>query len=293
MPCLAPQQIFQYLHVNTLEDDIIPRDKLVASSPKIKAWTDIVRGLYMYPLWWGLAWLEIKQRYSRSMIGPFWITLSMAIMIGAMGPLYGALFGRNVPSYIQHLAVSLIMWNFISTCVNEAGSVFIVAENYIKQVALPLPVYVFKLISKNFLILSHNAVIGIVVLMIVPPQNFQNIFLFPIGLMLVMGNLCWFVLLVGMLSARFRDFPQLVTNIMQVLFFLSPILWTADMLPDDRRYLAEFNPIYHLIEVVRSPLLGYATPTLSWALCIGFLFTGGVGSFLIYARYRARIPYWL
>jgi len=279
--------------MTALEDDINLRDKLVASSPKLKAWKDIVRGLSMYPVWWGLAWLEIKQRYSRSMIGPFWITLSMAIMIGAMGPLYGALFGQNVSSYIQHLAVSLIMWNFISTCINEAGSVFIGAENYIKQVSMPFSVYVFKLIAKNFLILSHNAVIGVVVLILLPPQNLQSIFLFPIGLILVIGNLCWFVLLVGMFSGRFRDLPQLVTNIMQVMFFLSPILWTADMLPDNRRYLAMLNPLYHLIEVVRSPLLGYATPTLSWVLCFGFLFAGGVGSFFIYARYRSRIPYWL
>jgi ABC-type polysaccharide/polyol phosphate export permease len=293
VPILALQQIFQYLHMSTLQDGIILRDKLVTSSSKLKAWKDIVRGLSMYSVWWGLAWLEIKQRYSRSMIGPFWITISMAIMIGAMGPLYGALFGQNVPSYIQNLAVSLIMWNFISTCINEAGSVFIGAENYIKQVSLPFSVYVFKLISKNSLILSHNAVIGIVVLIILPPQNFQNIFLFPIGLMLVIGNLCCFVLLIGIFSARFRDLPQLVTNIMQVMFFLSPILWTADMLPDNRRYLADLNPIYHLIEVVRSPLLGYSPPTLSWAICFGFLFVGGVVSFFIYARYRARIPYWL
>jgi len=279
--------------MSSKKDSLILRDKLVATSPSEKAWRDIVRGLSTYPVWWGLAWLEIKQRYSRSMIGPFWITLSMAIMIGAMGPLYGALFGQNVSSYIQHLAVSLIVWNFISTCINEAGSVFIGAENYIKQVSLPLSVYVFKLISKNFCILSHNSVIGVVVLLLVPPQNLQSIFLFPIGLILVVGNLFWFVLLVGMFSGRFRDLPQLVTNLMQVMFFLSPILWTADMLPDNRRYLAMLNPLYHLIEVVRSPLLGYGTPTFSWILCFGFLFAGCLGSFFIYARYRARIPYWL
>jgi len=279
--------------MSSKEDRLIFREKLVAISPSSKAWKDVMGGLSMYPVWWGLAWLEIKQRYSRSVIGPFWITLSMAIMIGAMGPLYGALFGQKVSSYIQHLAVSLIMWNFISTCINEAGTVFIGAENYIKQVSLPLSVYVYKLIAKNFLILSHNAVIGVVVLLIVPPQNYQNIFLFPIGVILVIGNLCWFVLLVGMFSGRFRDLPQLVTNIMQVMFFLSPILWTADMLPDDKSYLAMLNPLYHLIEVVRSPLLGYAAPTLSWILCFGFLFAGGVGSFFIYARYRARIPYWI
>ena len=67
----------------------------------------------MYGIWWGLAWQEIKQRYSRSVIGPFWITLSTGVLVAAMGPLYGVLLGQNVAGYIQHLAVSLIIWSFI------------------------------------------------------------------------------------------------------------------------------------------------------------------------------------
>lgn len=247
----------------------------------------------MYPVWWGLAWQEIRQRYTRSIIGPFWITLSMGILVAAMGPLYGALFGQNVASYIQHLAVSLIIWTFISTCLNEAGSVFVGAEGYIKQVALPLTIYVLKLISKNLLMLAHNAVVGLVVLLLLPPARLQTLLLAPLGLLLVIANLCWFVLLLGMLSARFRDLPQLVGNIVQVMFFLTPIMWTADMLSPNKRFLAEFNPLFHLVEVVRAPLLGGEIRPISWVFCTMLLILGGGLTFRIFVRLRGRVPYWL
>ena len=247
----------------------------------------------MYDSWWGLAWLEIKQRYSRSVIGPFWITLSTGVMVAAMGPLYGVLLGQNVAGYIQHLAVSLIIWTFISGSINEAGSVFVGSEGYIKQVARPLSVYVLKLISRNLLMLAHNAAVVLIVLYLLPPKNFELIWMMPVGLTLVVGNLLWVTLLLGMLSARYRDIPQLVSNIVQVAFFLSPIIWSAEMLPPNRRYLANFNPLFHFIEVVRAPLLGETFHLDSWIVVTSLLVIGSVSTFFVFARYRARVAYWL
>jgi len=247
----------------------------------------------MYGIWWGLAWQEIKQRYSRSVIGPFWITLSTGVMVAAMGPLYGILLGQNVAGYIQHLAVSLIIWNFISGSINEAGSVFVGAEGYIKQIALPLSVYVLKLISKNLLMMAHNAAVILAVLCFLPPKNFDLIWMMPVGLVLVVGNLFWMALLLGMLSARFRDIPQLISNILQVAFFLSPVIWSAEMLPPGRRYLADFNPLFHFIEVVRAPLLGESLHMISLVVVTALLIGGSALTFAVFARFRARIPYWV
>jgi len=258
-----------------------------------KAFLDLQKGFSMYGIWWGLAWQEIKQRYSRSVIGPFWITLSTGVMVAAMGPLYGVLLGQNVAGYIQHLAVSLIIWSFISGSINEAGSVFVGAEGYIKQIALPLSVYVYKLISRNLLMLAHNTAVVFVVLFLLPPKNFELIWMLPIGLVLVAGNLFWMALLLGMLSARFRDIPQLVSNIVQVAFFLSPIIWSAEMLPPSRRYVADFNPLFHFIEVIRAPLLGEPLHMLSWIVVASLLVIGSVSTFVLFARFRARVPYWL
>lgn len=258
-----------------------------------KAQLDLLGGLAKAPLWWSLAWQDTKQRYRRSFLGPFWITASTGVMVGAMGPLYGALLGQDVASYLQHLAISLILWTFIASSINEAGTSFVAAEGYIKQVALPLSVHIFRLLAKNVVMLAHNALIILLVLTFLPPAHWRDIWLFPFGFLLVLGNLFWIGLLLAVLSARFRDIPQLVANIIQVAFFLTPIIWKADMLGPKNRFVADFNPFYHFIEVVRAPLLGQPIHGFSWAVTASLLILGSAGTFLVFSRFRARVPYWL
>lgn len=258
-----------------------------------KAIRDLRQGFLMHSLWWALAWQDIKQRYRRSLLGPFWITLSTGVMVGAMGPLYGVLLGQNVASYTQHLAVSLILWMFISTAVNEAGTVFIAAEGFIKQVALPFSAYVFRMLARNLVMFAHNLVIVALVLVFLPPAHRESMWLVPIGFALVLANLLWIVMLIGLLSTRFRDIPQIVANVVQVAFFVSPIIWKADMLSPQAKFVADFNPLYHFMEVVRAPLLGEAIRSLSWLVTAGLLVTGGALTFYAFVRLRARVPYWL
>jgi ABC-type polysaccharide/polyol phosphate export permease len=247
----------------------------------------------MYPLWWALAWQDIRQRYRRSVLGPFWITLSTGVMVSAMGPLYGALLGQDIGSYTQHLAVSLILWMFISGSINEAGAVFIGSEGYIKQVALPLSIYIYRMVARNLAMFMHNLVIIVIVLFFMPPANFSYIWLVPFGFCLVLGNLIWIIMLLGLISTRFRDIPQLVANLVQVAFFVSPIIWKAEMLTPKTRFVADFNPLYHFMEIIRAPLLGEPIQLLSW-LVSGFLFIFGCTlTFYAFVRLRSRVPYWI
>lgn len=258
-----------------------------------KAQLDLLGGLAKAPLWWLLAWQDTKQRYRRSFLGPFWITASTGILVGAMGPLYGALLGQDVSSYLQYLAVSFIIWGFISASINEAGAAFVGADGYIKQVALPLSVYVYRFLARNVILLAHNALIVLVVLAFLPPAHWRDIWLLPFGFLLVLGNLFWIALLLAVVSARFRDIPQLVTNIVQAAFFLSPVLWKAEMLGSRNRFVVDFNPLYHFIEVIRAPLLGQPVHGISWLVSASLMIAGSVGAVLVFSRFRARVPYWL
>jgi ABC-2 type transport system permease protein/lipopolysaccharide transport system permease protein len=94
-----------------------------------------------------------------------------------------------------------------------------------------------------------------------------------------------------MVSARFRDIPQAITSSMQIVFFVTPILWKPELLSDRR--VVDFNPLFHLIEVARAPLLGHVPPLNSWLAVLLITSVNVVVSVAMFARYRSRISYWV
>lgn len=248
-----------------------------------------VGSIYIWPM---LGWQEIRLRYRRSMLGPFWMTLSSGVMVGAMGPLYGRLFGADLSTYFPYLAISLITWLLISTMVNELCTCFISAEGFIKQIKLPLTIHVLRVIWKNLIVYAHNLVIVALVLFFYPPPVSLQLFLFPVALIFLFVNSLWMGLVLGLLCARYRDVPQIIASLLTVAMFTSPIFWRAEMLGRNIIF-AEINPIYHFLEIIRQPLLGGEFPTLSWLFVIATTCVGYLLAILMFARYRARIAYWV
>lgn len=254
---------------------------------------DIVSGAKRNSLWVIFAWNDIKLRYIRSFLGPFWITISTALMVGLMGPLYGVLFGQPTIEYIVYLSVSLVIWTFISTSIIESSQIFIVSDTYIKQIALPFTFYIYRLIARNAIIFSHNSVLLIFAYFFAQNKASYAIFFLPIGIILVIGNLLWITTLLAILGARYRDVNQLVINMVQICFFLSPIMWRLDMLPESKQFLLLFNPLYHLVEIVRAPILGSFVHVYSYIFTLVLMILGMTLTISVFAKYRSRIAYWI
>lgn len=253
---------------------------------------DLVEGVSSVHIWSALGWQEVMQRYRRSVLGPFWLTISTALMVGIMGPLYGKLFNQDVGTYFSYLAVSLVLWQTISQIVLDSAIAFIVSDVYIKQVRLPLSIHILRTVWKNLVILLHNfAVVVLVIIIFRPPFGF-TLLLFPVALVLFAANALWAGILLGMACARFRDIPLVVTNVVQIAFFLTPILWKPEML-GRHAWSVNFNPFYHFLEIMRAPLLGTPTNTLSWIVVAGVTLAGYVLTIAFYSRFRARIAYWI
>lgn len=253
---------------------------------------DFRDGLASIHVWPMLGWLEIKQRYRRSILGPFWLTISTGAMIGGMGPLYGRLFGLDLATYFPYLAVSFIVWLFIASVVNDACMVFISSEGFIKQMKVPLTVFVLRMVWKNLIIFGHNVIIAALVLLFWPPALSAQMLLIPLGVLMVAINSIWLGALLGLLCARFRDIPQIVGSLVQVAFFLTPVMWKPEMLKSSQ-WAATWNPFYHFLEVIRGPLVAGATNWSSWLVVFGITVLGYAVTLLFFARYRARIAYWV
>lgn len=256
------------------------------------ALADLRMGVFGLPVWWFLAWHDIKQRYRRSLLGPFWLTISTGVMVAAMGPLYGMLFNQPTGSYFRHLAVSIVAWTFVASSINDSCSAFIAAEGFIKEVRLPFVVHLMRVLARNLIMLGHNLIVAAAVLIFFPPDDASLMALAVPGLILVMLNLFWLGSLLALLCARFRDIPQIVGSVIQVAFFLTPIVWKADMLRGGD-VITKFNPLYHLVEVIRTPLLGESPDPVSWIFLVVTAVLGFLVTFAAFSRYRSRIAYWV
>jgi len=256
------------------------------------AWRDLVDGFGRSWMWSALALQDIKLRYRGSVLGPFWLTISTLVMVAAMGFIYGRLFRIDTANYLPYLALGLIVWGTFSSIITEGCETFLREQSVIQQVPIPFSIHAYRNVCRNFIVLAHNLVIvpiGLVLFAI--PVNWHSLEIIP-GFLLLAINGFWISILLGLISARFRDVPPIVASFLQVLFFVTPIFWPVEML-GDWQAIATLNPLFAAIDVVRAPLLGVAPAENSW-LVLSLMTVFGCGlTFAVFARFRTRIAYWI
>ena len=257
-----------------------------------RAIADLWEGLRRHDLWMMLGWQDIRQRYSRSVLGPAWMSLYLGLMVVGIGYFYAEIFGERLNAYLPFLTFGFVVWTFISGLLIDSTMTFIASENVIRQISVPLSVFVYRVVWRHLIILGHNVWICVAVAVIFGVwPGAAGLMALP-GLVLICLNGIWACLLLGAASARFRDIPQFVGHVMPVIFLLTPVLWSAEQ----GRHLAHilvFNPFYHFVEIVRMPLLGGAAPTVSWLVAIAITVVGWLVTLAFFSRYRWRIAYWL
>ncbi len=257
-----------------------------------RAVQDLIEGLYNWRLWSLLAWQDIRLRYRRSMLGPFWLTLSMAFTIASLGFVYGKLFHMEMTTYLPYLTLGFLTWSFISSNVVEGCTALTAAEPFIRQVRLPFSVYVLRSVFRNVIIFAHNFVVYIAVIILFGIWPGAAGLWFIPAFVLIMLNALWATLLFAMICARFRDIGPIIASLLQIGFFLTPILWKKESLTE-HLWVVTLNPFHYLVEVIRAPLLGEA-PQLQAIMAVTVLTLGGWAVALtFFGRFRNRIPYWV
>jgi ABC-type polysaccharide/polyol phosphate export permease len=216
-------------------------------------------------------------------------------MVFTVGFLWAALFGQPVSTYMPYLCSGLIVWTLISAIANEGGTVFTSNQSLLTTLRMPLSLLVTTMIWRNLIVFVHNLGVFAVVALLWKVSINWNTLLFIPGLVLLALNGVWMGLLVGMIATRLRDIPQLITGILQILMFLTPVMWSRDTLKGRELagYIIDFNPLTHLVEVVRTPLLGGQPRLLSWVVAAALIFVGGAGTLILFSRFRQRVAYWL
>ncbi|HEY9081033.1 ABC transporter permease [Magnetovibrio sp.] len=255
-------------------------------------YNDLVEAIRSPGIWWRFAWLDIRLQYRRTFLGPFWLTLSFLLSGIALSIVYSQLLGIDDEVFFAYLLGGLSIWAFLSAIVMEGCTTFFANAGMILERRLPLTIYALRLVSRNFITFCHNLIAVVLVFI------YFHVALTPWTLMVIPAfvvlqlNAIWFSILFGIISTRYRDLQQLVTVLMTLTFFVTPIFWRKEML-GTRGIIADVNPFYHMIEIVRSPMLGHAPPLTSWVVVAAITVVGMLVTFFVGSKYLRRLAYWL
>jgi len=271
-------------------------EEAVADWPRpsraVLAWSDLAQGFSRSWMWTALAVQDIRLRYRGSVLGPFWMTISTFVMVIAMGFIYAHLFHTDTRSYMPYLTIGLIVWQLISTLITEGCQTFLATETVIQQVPIPFSIHVYRVVCRNFIVFSHNLVIVPIGLVAFAIPLDWHIIEAAAGCVVLAVNGVWVCIFLGTLSARFRDIVPIVTSFLQVAFFLTPVFWPIEAL-GIYRPLAELNPLFTAIDVIRAPLIGVPVAPYSWPVLLAMTALGCGITFFLFVRYRGRIAYWV
>ncbi len=254
---------------------------------------DLKESWRLSELFRALGWLDIKIKYRGSVLGPFWLTLSTGVMVATLGVLYSELFHIKLHDFLPFIALSLVLWNFVSLLVGDACLAFTLSESTIRSVRMPYFVFAGQNVYRNLIILGHNLVVIVVVFAlfrIVPGV---------VALAALPALALWLVdsfavtILLGAFCARFRDVPPIVASVLQIAFYISPIIWKPSLLPVKQRALLPIDPFYSLFEIVRAPLLGTMPTHVVWESALGYSVILCAVAWLGFVRVRSRIAFWI
>ncbi|MCE9631949.1 MAG: ABC transporter permease [Planctomycetia bacterium] len=253
---------------------------------------DWLAGTRKIDLWGTLAWYDTILRYRRSMLGPLWITLSMGIMLLGMGPLYSGLFDVPLRQFYPHLALGIIFWHFLVASINDGCQVFIAAAAYLKQGRFSLSVFVWRSLAKQVILLAHHMVLYLPIAVWAGVGWSPRQLLFVPGFVVVLVNLHATAIILGILTARFRDVTQIVASAMQFLMFLTPVFWMPDRLPPRTKFIL-LNPLAQMLDVMRLPLLGGQPAPGTWWFLVGWTILTVTLAAMLFTAFRRRVVYWI
>jgi ABC-type polysaccharide/polyol phosphate export permease len=264
-----------------------------SASPYEVALIDVIAGVRATEIWGRLGWRETKRRYRRTVFGPFWSTVSLAIFVVTLGLVWANLWGMSPKAYLPFLTSGMLCWTLFSTICTEGCGGIVGYEGLIKQLRISYTLLACATVWRNVIVFFHNISVYAVVCLYAGVSITWAMLLAVPGLLMLCLNGLWISLLLGAVCARYRDIQQLVSSLLQISMFLTPILWSADQLKGRASTLAVYNPLYHLIAIVRDPMMGKIPTSLDWFVVVLITIFGWALTVYVMSKFRHRIVYWL
>lgn len=240
-----------------------------------------------------LALNDTRSRFNRTILGPIWIVISNMALVVGITVVFGGIFNRPIREFVVYVAFGIATWNFTSGIITGSSNYLVNGKTLIFTYDMPWSVQVLRNVFSQMIVYFIQILIGTVVSFIAlgMPSVWAPIMILGVFINFVAG--CGLALIVSTLGARFRDLTHALSSVMLFLFLFTPVFWAEDALGETRAAMIQYNPLFHLLEVVRTPMLHGTVPWGSFAVATFVAIVCLISGIIVYTRNRATISLWI
>jgi ABC-type polysaccharide/polyol phosphate export permease len=208
----------------------------------------------------------IKSRYKRSVLGVAWTLLNPIISMAVLAIAFSTLFGAARPRYPVYLLAGLIVWNFFSQSTAFAMGQLHWGANLAKTVYVPSTIFVLACIVNGLVNIALSLVPLIIIMLVLGQPLYSTWWFFPLGVAIVAVFTFGVALLMSSLGVLFADFREMYQLSLQAWFFLTPIIYPREIIPDHFAWALTLNPMAYMVEIVRLPIYAGELPDVATLL---------------------------
>ena len=256
-----------------------------------RAWQDISSGAARYRLWSYLGVKDVRDRFRGAVFGAAWVVFTTGILAVGLSFIYGVVFQIPLKEYLPYVSLGIAAWSFISASITESTTVFSSHSAYINQIPVPLSIFIYRMLVRNVILLCYRMLVVVVILLYVKQPLSAIQFQAFIGLIVIVIWGFGLGLLLGAIAARFRDIGQAVVAVTTFSFFITPVFWYPQKL-SQYAWVVDYNGLYHLLQLIRGPLLGEPITQYSLVFSLVMATTLLIVGFIVFVKTKQKIPYW-
>ena len=255
---------------------------------------DYINSIKKPMTWLFIGLMDVSLQYKRTILGPWWNTMGIVLIISVLSSIWANLLKIDINFFIPYFTIGFIVWSWFSSTLIDMSKCLIEVEGLLKQVNIPLSSHLLRISIRNFIIFLHNsALIFLVITFFNLDVLFLEFILFSLpGIVLIFLSINSLGIIISLLSLRYRDIGNLIFFVLQILFFLTPVLWHPDIL-DKHLSIVEMNPMYYWVDIIRQPILGLDIHNNSLIIIATSTIVLLIISFYMIGKYKNRLIYWL
>jgi len=269
----------------------------IASLPLIRlaiaGWRDLADGAAQWRLCYLMGSGDIRRRYARSRLGQLWIMVSSTIMVASMGLVWSYLWKQPIRELLPYVAIGMVTWQLLLAVITEAAVAIPANSKYFHNQYISASTIIYAVLYRNGITFLLNLLIPLLICLTLGVGFTPYAALSIVGLTLVAIASVWVAFVIAFLCTRFRDIVQIIASFLQIIFFLTPVVWKPEILSVHAQSVMQWNPFAVFISIVRDPLLGRPVSAMTWAEAFVLSFGGLVLALPFIGRFRRRLIYWL